>query len=99
MPSSTQTAPPKHSEELHPEELNPFVIAQQQFSTAVRYLPELDSGLVEFLIRPERVITVEFPIEKDDGTVAELRWPPRAPQPRARPGKGRCPLPSQRQRR
>ncbi|MEP0547698.1 MAG: Glu/Leu/Phe/Val dehydrogenase [Rhodothermales bacterium] len=69
MPSSTQTAPPKHSEELRPEELNPFVIAQQQFSTAVRYLPELDSGLVEFLIRPERVITVEFPIEKDDGTV------------------------------
>src|SRR5690606_9842092 len=26
-------------------------------------------GLVEFLIRPERVITVEFPIEKADGTV------------------------------
>ncbi len=55
--------------EVQQEELNPFVIAQQQFSAAVQYLPELDSGLVEFLIRPERVITVEFPIEKDDGTV------------------------------
>lgn len=51
------------------EELNPFVIAQEQFSAAVRYLPELDAGLVEFLIRPERLLTVEFPIEKDDGTV------------------------------
>ena len=51
------------------EELNPFAIAQEQFSAAVRYLPDLDAGLVEFLIRPERLITVEFPIEKDDGTV------------------------------
>ena len=51
------------------EELNPFVIAQQQFNTAIEYLPELDSGLIEFLIRPERVITVEFPIQKEDGTV------------------------------
>ena len=59
---------------LHPapvkqqEELNPFIIAQQQFNAAVQYLPELDSGLVDFLIRPERVITVEFPIKKADGT-------------------------------
>ena len=54
---------------LVPEELNPFVIAQEQFSGAVRHLPDLDAGLVEFLIRPERLLTVEFPIEKDDGTV------------------------------
>ncbi len=50
------------------EELNPFVIAQQQFNTAVQYLPDLDAGLIEYLIRPERVITVEFPIKKADGT-------------------------------
>ena len=62
MASSPETA------ELQ-EELNPFVIAQQQFSTAIQYLPDLDPGLVEFMIRPERVITVEFPIEKADGTV------------------------------
>src|SRR5690606_5717465 len=51
------------------EELNPVVMAQQQFSTAIQYLPDLDPGLVEFMIRPERVITVEFPIEKVDGTM------------------------------
>ncbi len=60
-----------HSEALPTttEELNPFVIAQEQFSAAVRYLPDLDAGLVEFLIRPERTLTVEFPIQKEDGTV------------------------------
>ena len=51
------------------EELNPFAIAQEQFHAAVRYLPDLDPGLVEFLVRPERLITVEFPIQKEDGTV------------------------------
>ncbi|MDT0632776.1 Glu/Leu/Phe/Val dehydrogenase [Rubrivirga sp. S365] len=61
------TSPPPSAQS--PEELNPFAIAQEQFSHAVRYLPELDSGLVEFMIRPERVLTVEFPIQKDDGTV------------------------------
>jgi len=51
------------------EDLNPFHIARQQFDTAIRYLPDLQEGLVEFLIRPDRLITVEFPIETDDGTV------------------------------
>jgi glutamate dehydrogenase (NAD(P)+) len=49
------------------EDLNPFHIARQQFETAVRYLPDLQDGLVEFLIRPDRLVTVEFPIETDDG--------------------------------
>jgi glutamate dehydrogenase/leucine dehydrogenase len=62
--------PPAHPDTVElQEELNPFVIAQEQFSTAIQYLPDLDPGLVEFMIRPERVITVEFPIEKVDGTV------------------------------
>ena len=51
------------------EELNPFAIAQEQFHTAVRYLPDLDPGLVDYLVRPERLITVEFPIETADGQV------------------------------
>ena len=51
------------------EDLNPFHIARQQFDTAIRYLPDLQHGLVEFLIRPDRLITVEFPIETDDGRV------------------------------
>jgi len=51
------------------EDLNPFHIARQQFEHAVRYLPDLKSGLVEFLIAPDRVITVEFPIQTHDGIV------------------------------
>jgi glutamate dehydrogenase/leucine dehydrogenase len=66
---STATIPQNPAQLETGEELNPFAIAQNQFQTAVRYLPEIDRGLLEFLIRPERVITVEFPIKKDDGTV------------------------------
>jgi len=51
------------------EDLNPFHIAQQQFEGAARYLPTLEPGLVQFLKRPRRVITVEFPIETADGEV------------------------------
>jgi len=51
------------------EDLNPFHIARQQVEQATRYLPDLNSGLIEFLIRPGRVITVEFPIQMDDGSV------------------------------
>ncbi len=51
------------------EDLNPFHIAQQQFDNAIRYIPDLKAGLVEFLKKPDRVITIEFPIETHDGTV------------------------------
>ena len=51
------------------EDLNPFHIAQQQFDTASRYIPDLKAGLIEFLKRPDRMITVEFPIETEDGVV------------------------------
>ncbi|MGD8868503.1 MAG: Glu/Leu/Phe/Val dehydrogenase [Gemmatimonadales bacterium] len=51
------------------EDLNPFHIAQQQFDHAARYIPELKAGLIEFLKRPDRMITVEFPIETGEGVV------------------------------
>jgi len=51
------------------EDLNPFHIARQQFEHAVQYLPEFKRGLIEFLIAPDRVITVEFPIQTHDGSV------------------------------
>ena len=51
------------------EDLNPFHIAQQQFDQAARYLPTIRSGLLEFLRRPGRAITLEFPIETADGEV------------------------------
>jgi glutamate dehydrogenase/leucine dehydrogenase len=51
------------------EDLNPFTIAQHQFDAAARYVPEVTPGFGTFLKRPERLITVEFPIEMSDGTV------------------------------
>jgi glutamate dehydrogenase/leucine dehydrogenase len=52
-----------------PEDLNPFHIAQQQFDRAARYLPELDPDMVEYLKRPARLLTIEFPIQTSDGKV------------------------------
>ena len=51
------------------EDLNPFHIAQQQFDHAARYIPGLPGGLVEYMKRPDRLITVEFPIETHEGQV------------------------------
>ena len=51
------------------EDLNPFHIAQRQFDQAVRYIPDLKAGLVDFLKKPDRTVTVEFPIETHDGSV------------------------------
>jgi glutamate dehydrogenase (NAD(P)+) len=51
------------------EDLNPFHIAQRQFDAAARYLPEVQRGLLEFLKRPDRLVTVEFPIETSSGEV------------------------------
>ncbi len=51
------------------EDLNPYHIAQAQFDWAARYLPDLRPGLGKYLKRPERLVTVEFPIHTEDGTV------------------------------
>ncbi len=51
------------------EDLNPYHIAQQQFDRAARYIPGLENGLADFLKRPSRTVTVEFPIETSDGAV------------------------------
>jgi glutamate dehydrogenase (NAD(P)+) len=51
------------------EDLNPFHIAQQQFDRAVRFVPELENGLSEYLRTPCRVIAVQIPVEMDDGSV------------------------------
>jgi glutamate dehydrogenase (NAD(P)+) len=51
------------------EDLNLYRIAQRQFDTAVRYLPELKAGMIDFLRRCARSISVEFPVEMDDGSV------------------------------
>jgi glutamate dehydrogenase (NAD(P)+) len=51
------------------EELNPFRIAQLQFDHAARFVPGLRDGLVEYLKVPARSITVQFPVETEDGSV------------------------------
>ena len=51
------------------EELNPFVIAQRQCDNAARYLPNLETGLFEFLKRPDKLVIVEFPIATTSGEV------------------------------
>ncbi len=52
-----------------PEDLNPFHIASQQFDRAALYVPGLKRGLIDFLKRPGKSLTLEFPIELDDGSV------------------------------
>lgn len=50
------------------ESLNPLVIAGRQFDRAAALMP-VSSGLIDFLKRASRAVTVEFPVEMDDGTV------------------------------
>ena len=71
-----------------PEELNPYNIAQQQFDTAVQYAGDICDGLRTWLRGTERLVKVEFPIVRDDGTV-ETYSGYRALHSRVRgPGKG-----------
>lgn len=51
------------------EELNPYLIAREQFDRAAELIPGLKRGLIEFLKTPDRSICVSFPIEMDDGSV------------------------------
>ena len=51
------------------EDLNPYRIAQQRVDQAARYLPHLQPGLLSFLRETSRIITVEFPIETEDGSI------------------------------
>lgn len=52
-----------------PEDLNPYHIAQTQFDRAIAYLPSLETGLIDFFKRPRRTVTVEFPVQTEDGEV------------------------------
>jgi glutamate dehydrogenase (NAD(P)+) len=60
---------PEAGPNLPAEDLNPEHMAAAQFDRAVSYLPGLKRGLIDFLRRPARTITLELPIELDDGSV------------------------------
>lgn len=51
------------------EKLNPFHLVQRQFDRVRPYLPDLTDGLADFLIRPNRVVTVECPVRMEDGSI------------------------------
>src|SRR5262249_55513026 len=51
------------------EDLNPLHMVADQFDRAADYLPGLKRGLLDFFRRPGRTITLQFPIEMDDGSV------------------------------
>jgi glutamate dehydrogenase (NAD(P)+) len=51
------------------EDLNPLHIGREQLDRAMKHVPSLKKGLVDFLKSPLRTITLCFPVEMDDGSV------------------------------
>jgi glutamate dehydrogenase/leucine dehydrogenase len=51
------------------EDLNFCHLAQANVDRAVQYLTDLKPGLVEFLKEPSQMITIQFPLEMDDGSI------------------------------
>ena len=76
------------TDSVQTEDLNSYNIAQQQFDTAAQYVAELPDGLRNWLRGCMRLVKVEFPVERDDGTVTTFSGY-RALHSRVRgPGKG-----------
>ncbi len=70
-PSTPRVISPER-QEMTGEDLNPYRIAQLQFDLAARYIPDLKKGLIEFLKRPAKTLTIEFPIETESGEVSNF---------------------------
>jgi len=51
------------------ESFAPIIISATQFDHAVRYIPKLKKGLVDFLKQPKRINILNFPVEMEDGSV------------------------------
>ena len=52
-----------------PENTDLYVVAQQQFERALRWIDDLKAGLVDYLINPKRTTHVRFSINMDDDSV------------------------------
>ena len=50
------------------EAANPFEVARQQLNRALQYL-EVSPGIAEFLRRPKRELSVNFPVRMDNGDI------------------------------
>jgi glutamate dehydrogenase (NAD(P)+) len=55
-----------------PEELNPERIIDVQFARARAHLSDIDPGVIQVLRLPRRTITVNVPIQRDDGRLANF---------------------------
>lgn len=53
---------------VNQEELNPYQIVQTQIEVAADIL-QLDRNVVEILKKPLRILTVNFPVKMDDGSI------------------------------
>ena len=56
-----------------PEDLNPYSIGKRQFDRALWHLPQIQRGLVEFLKAPDRTVSLNFPVQMDDGSVRNFK--------------------------
>jgi glutamate dehydrogenase (NAD(P)+) len=69
--SSPQQPTPSGKEPV-PHELDPERIIDVQFERACAHLTDIDPGLIQVLRRPRRTLTVNVPIERDDGSLANF---------------------------
>lgn len=53
--------------------ISPLKMRQVQFHRAARHMGHVRRGLIDFFLRPNRTISLTFPIEMDDGSVKVFR--------------------------
>lgn len=68
--ATSSLAPPAGATADSGGELAPEHIIERQFARARQHLSSLDSGLLETLLQPRRTITVNLPVELDDGRIS-----------------------------
>jgi glutamate dehydrogenase (NAD(P)+) len=55
--------------EVPREQVDLYVVAQQQFARALSWMDGLKEGMIDYLINPKRTTHVHFPVLMDDDTV------------------------------
>ena len=73
--------------EVTREQVDLYVVAQQQFARALSWMDGLKEGMIDYLINPKRTTHVHFPVLMDDDTVRSGGTGPRR---RTVPETGAC---------
>ncbi len=55
--------------QVPPDDADLYTMSRYQFYAAAQYLPDIKQGLLDFLSHCVRTVTVEFPVEVEDGSV------------------------------